>query len=218
MKKYFFIFLSFSSFSYAQNPLMEQARNYRKANEHQLLNEFMGLLSIPNVVYDTVGIQKTAAYIVKMMEDRGIKTQLLDGKTKGIPPAIYGEVMVPNATKTIIFYAHYDGQPVNPNQWAEGIEPFKSVFLDASLEKGGKIIPAPKADGKINPEWRIYGRSTSDDKAGVFSILTAYQIMTKLGIAPSVNIKFFFEGEEEAGSPHLEEILEKHKEKLKSDL
>lgn len=218
MKKYLFIFLSFSNFSYAQNPLMEQARNYRKANEHQLLNEFMGLLSIPNVVYDTAGIQKTAAYIVKMMEARGIKTQLLDGKTKGIPPAIYGEVMVPNATKTIIFYAHYDGQPVNPNQWAEGIEPFKSVFLDASLEKGGKIIPAPKADEKINPEWRIYGRSTSDDKAGVFSILTAYQIMTKLGIAPSVNIKFFFEGEEEAGSPHLEEILEKHKDKLKSDL
>lgn len=218
MKKYLLAFSLFSSFSFAQNPLIEQARNYRKANEHQLLNEFMGLLSIPNVVYDTIGIQKTAAYIVKMMEDRGIKTQLLDGKTQGIPPAIYGEVMVPNATKTIIFYAHYDGQPVNPNQWAEGIEPFKSVFLDASLEKGGKIIPAPKADEKINPEWRIYGRSTSDDKAGVFSILTAYQIMTKLGIPPSINIKFFFEGEEEAGSPHLEEILEKHKDKLKSDL
>ena len=188
----FFLFLLISSITFAQNSLIEQTRNYRKANEHQLLAEFMGLLSIPNVVYDTVGIQKTAAYIVKMMEERGIKTQLLDGKTKGTPPAVFGEINVPNATKTIIFYAHYDGQPVNPNQWAEGIEPFKSVFLDASLEKGGKIIPAPKANESINPEWRIYGRSASDDKAGVFSILSAYQVLTKLGIQPSINIKFFF--------------------------
>ncbi|MGX7689788.1 M20/M25/M40 family metallo-hydrolase [Flectobacillus sp. BAB-3569] len=202
----------------SQSKLNEQVRNYRKANEFALLNEFKGLLSIPNVVYDTVGIQKTAAYIVKMMEDRGIKTTLLEAKTKGVPPAIYGEVNVPNATKTVIFYAHYDGQPVNPNQWAEGLEPFKSVFLDASLEKGGKIIPDPKQGDIINPEWRIYGRSASDDKAGVFSILSAYQVLNKLGIKPSVNLKFFFEGEEEAGSTHLSEILEKHKEKLSSDL
>eukprot|EP01031_Cornospumella_fuschlensis_P042706 gene42706-52182_t len=91
-----------------------------------------------------------------MMEDRGIKTQKLDAKTKGVPPAIYGEVIVPNATKTLVFYAHYDGQPVNPNQWAEGIKPFEAVFLDASLEKGGKIIDVPKASESINPEWRIY--------------------------------------------------------------
>lgn len=202
----------------AQNTLVDKTRTYRQANEHQLLQEFMGLLSIPNVVYDTIGIQKTANYIVKMMEDRGIKTQKLDAKTKGVPPAIYGEVIVPNATKTLVFYAHYDGQPVNPNQWADGIKPFEAVFLDASLEKGGKIIDVPKASESINPEWRIYGRSASDDKAGVFTILSAYQAMTKMGIKPSVNLKFFFEGEEEAGSTHLEEILAKHKDKLKADL
>ncbi|AFK02121.1 peptidase dimerization domain protein [Emticicia oligotrophica DSM 17448] len=207
-----------STLGFTQSTIIEQARNYRKSNEHALLNEFMGLLSIPNIVYDTVGIQKTAAYIMQMMEKRGIKAELLQPTTKGAPAAVYGEVKVPNATQTVIFYAHYDGQPVNPNQWAEGIEPFKSVFLDASLEKGGKIIPAPKSDEKINPEWRIYGRSASDDKAGVFSILSAYEVLGKIGQQPSVNMKFFFEGEEEAGSPHLAEILEKYKDKLKSDL
>jgi acetylornithine deacetylase/succinyl-diaminopimelate desuccinylase-like protein len=204
--------------TFGQNTVQEKAQTYRKANEHQLLQEFMGLLSIPNVVYDTVGIQKTAAYIAKMMEANGIKPQLLDGKTKGVPPAIFGEINTPNAKKTIIFYAHYDGQPVNPNQWAEGIKPFESVFLDASLEKNGKIIPAPKPTETINPEWRIYGRSASDDKAGVFAILSAYKTLVKTGMKPSINLKFFFEGEEEAGSTHLAEILEKHKEKLKSDL
>ncbi|MEA5428300.1 M20/M25/M40 family metallo-hydrolase [Arcicella lustrica] len=220
MKRYFLLtLLSINVLTvFSQSTLVDKTRSFRQANEHQLLHEFMGLLSIPNVVYDTVGIQKTANYIVKMMKDRGIKTQKLDATTKGVPPAIYGEIIVPNATKTLVFYAHYDGQPVNPNQWAEGIKPFEAVFLDASLEKGGKIINVPKASESINPEWRIYGRSASDDKAGVFTILSAYQAMNKMGIKPSVNLKFFFEGEEEAGSTHLEEILAKHKDKLKADL
>ncbi len=219
MKKYLIPVLFFGlQYSYAQKPILEKTRAYRQSHENELLEEYMGLLSIPNIVYDTVGIQKTADYIVKMMQNRGIEAQRLEAKTNGTPPAIYGEVNVPNATKTIVFYAHYDGQPVNPNQWASGIEPFKPVFLDASLEKEGKIIATPGKTDKISPEWRIYGRSASDDKAGVFAILSAYDILKKNGISPSVNVKFFFEGEEEAGSIHLPEILEKHKEKLKSDL
>ena len=83
--------------SFGQNSVQEKVQTYRKANEHQLLQEFMGLLSIPNVVYDTVGIQKTAAYIAKMMENNGIKPQFLEGKTKGVPPAIFGEINTPNA-------------------------------------------------------------------------------------------------------------------------
>jgi acetylornithine deacetylase/succinyl-diaminopimelate desuccinylase-like protein len=76
----------------------------------------------------------------------------------------------------------------------------------------------PKPKESINPDWRIYGRSTSDDKAGVFAILAAYDALLKLNIKPTANLKFFFEGEEEAGSTHLNEILNRHKEKLKSDL
>lgn len=212
------LFMLFNYFSFSQSELSKQVKTYTKTNEHILLNEFMDLVSIPNVAADTVGLQNTANFIMKMMENRGIKTSKLEAKTKGVPPAIFGEILVPNATKTISFYAHYDGQPVNPKQWAAGIEPFKSVFLDASLEKGGKIVPAPKPNENINPEWRIYGRSTSDDKAGVFSILAAYDAIFKMGLKQSINIKFFFEGEEEAGSPHLSEIFENHKDKLNADL
>lgn len=213
-----FITLFFYKINSAQSALVLQARDYRKSHEHELLDEFMGLISIPNIVGDTIGIKQTGEYIMHMMMAKGIKAEFLEAKTKSAPPAIYGEILVPNAKRTVLFYAHYDGQPVNPRQWAEGLDPFKSVFLDASLEKGGKIIPRPTKDQKINPEWRIYGRSTSDDKAGVFSILTAFDILKKLGHTPDMNIKFFFEGEEEAGSPHLEEILELHKSKLQSDL
>ena len=61
----------------------------------------------------------------------------------------------------------------------------------------------------FNTEWRIYARSASDDKAGVDAILNAYDAIKKSGLKPGCNLKFFFEGEEEAGSPHLNEIMEK---------
>jgi acetylornithine deacetylase/succinyl-diaminopimelate desuccinylase-like protein len=74
------------------------------------------------------------------------------------------------------------------------------------------------AEGEaINPEWRLYARSSSDDKAGVMSILTAFDALRAQKIAPTVNLKLFFEGEEEAGSPHLVEILSRHKELLAAD-
>jgi acetylornithine deacetylase/succinyl-diaminopimelate desuccinylase-like protein len=74
------------------------------------------------------------------------------------------------------------------------------------------------SDGQpINPEWRLYARSSSDDKAGVMAILTAFDALRAAGVTPTVNLKFFFEGEEEAGSPHLVEIISRHRELLASD-
>jgi acetylornithine deacetylase/succinyl-diaminopimelate desuccinylase-like protein len=130
---------------------------------------------------------------------------------------VYGEVIVPGARLTIIFYAHYDGQPVNPAQWAKGLDPFQPKLFSEAIDKGGVNIPFP-ADGKYNDNWRIYARSSSDDKVGVDGILNAYDAINKSGLIPGSNLKFFFEGEEEAGSAHLNEFLEKYRSLLQSDL
>jgi acetylornithine deacetylase/succinyl-diaminopimelate desuccinylase-like protein len=180
-----------------------------ESQKQTYLTEFIELLSIPNVVTDTTNINKTAQFIGKMMENRGVKPQYLDGYTKGMPPVVYGEVNV-GAKETIVFYAHYDGQPINPNNWAEGLHPFKPKLYNGALDKGATEIPFPAASASYSDDWRIYARSASDDKGGVFAILNAYDLLVK----PTVNLKFFFEGEEEAGSVHLGEILQKHKEKL----
>lgn len=104
-------------------------------------------------------------------------------------------------------YAHYDGQPIEPAKWTGG-DPFKPTLRSASLEAGGKDIPFPSRGQKFDPEWRLYARSTGDDKAPIIAICAALDAMREKGIAPASNIKFFFEGEEEAGSPHLEKIVE----------
>ena len=78
-------------------------------------------------------------------------------------------------------------------------------------------MPMPNPDSSINPEWRLYARSASDDKAGVMAILTAVDVLRSSGLQPTSNLKFVFEGEEEAGSPHLGEIIRRHHDLLKAD-
>jgi len=152
-----------------------------------------------------------------MMDQRGIKSELLHGTTAGVNPAVYGEIKVPGATRTIAFYAHYDGQPVNPNQWTNGLQPFKPVFITNAVEHGGTIVDYKRGDS-VNDDWRLTGRASADDKAGVMTILNAYDALKKSGVKQVSNIKFFFEGEEEVGSPHLDEIFRSNKEKLQSDV
>ncbi|MCA1850256.1 MAG: M20/M25/M40 family metallo-hydrolase [Acidobacteria bacterium] len=200
----------------APTQLSTPAGKYRRANEHRILREFIELLSLPNVASDRENIRRNAARIVEMMRARGLNPRLLEAATEGVPPVVFGELKVPGAAKTVVFYAHYDGQPTDPAKWT-GTLPWRPTLRDAPLESGGKILPTPGAGEPINPEWRLYARSSSDDKAGVMAILTAVDALRADGIAPTANLKFFFEGEEEAGSPHLVEILSRHRELLASD-
>jgi acetylornithine deacetylase/succinyl-diaminopimelate desuccinylase-like protein len=194
----------------------EKVRDFRQSNEHQILKEFTTLLSIPNVAADTQNIRKNAALIMDMMKQRGLDPRLLEGATPDTPPAVYGEWKVPGAQRTILLYAHYDGQPTDPKQWT-GTLPWQPVFRSAAIEANGQIIPGPTQGTAIDPQWRIYARSASDDKAGVMAILTAFSALKEKGIALTSNIKFFFEGEEEAGSPHLGDIINRNKELLAAD-
>ncbi len=216
--KFVFFLVFITTLSVSAQSTQERVRQYRQTKETALMDEYRAFLSIPNVSSDSVNIRKNAAFILQMMKQRGISGTLLDGPTPGTTPAVFGEVNVPDAKKTIIFYAHYDGQPVNPKQWAEGLQPFVPVFITAPTEQGGKVVTTYKSGDPIDPAWRLTGRGSSDDKAGVMTILNAYDALVKSKIAPTVNLKFFFEGEEEVGSTHLGEIFDKHRNKLASDI
>jgi acetylornithine deacetylase/succinyl-diaminopimelate desuccinylase-like protein len=193
----------------------EKVRDYRQAHEHELLKEFTTLLAIPNVASDTQNIRRNAALIMEMMKQRGLNPRLLEASTPNVPPVVYGEWKTPGAQRTILVYAHYDGQPTDPKQWT-GTQPWQPVFRSGAIEEGGQIVTLADT-GAINPRYRIYARSASDDKAGVMAILTAFSALKDKGITPTSNIKFFFEGEEEAGSPHLGEIINLNKELLAAD-
>ncbi len=196
--------------SAAEPKLRETIRTWRTTSESKILAELRELLAIPNVATDTPNIERNAALLVEMLRKRGIKPQLL--RVDNAPPVVFGEIRTPNAKETLVFYAHYDGQPVDRSKWAS--DPWVPVLRTDSVERGGRDIPWTEA----NPESRIFARSASDDKAPIVAMLTAIDALRAARIPLRVNVKFFFEGEEEAGSPHLGAILEKHKELLGGDL
>jgi acetylornithine deacetylase/succinyl-diaminopimelate desuccinylase-like protein len=196
-------------------PAQSWVRDYRRTHEREILAEFTRLLAIPNIASDAPNIRRNAQLILENMQRRGLNPRLLETKSGSTPPAVYGEWKVPGATHSLIFYAHYDGQPVDPKQWTAS-PPFQPTWRSAAMESGGKVVTLP-ANGAINPEWRLYARAASDDKAGVMAILTAFDALRAQNITPSLNIKFLFEGEEEAGSPHLGEIIDLHKDWLAAD-
>lgn len=201
--------------SFAQtSPAAAAAKSYRQIHEHEIMAEYVSLLSIPNVASDKANIGRNANLIAQMMERRGVKTRLLE--IPEAPPVVYGEILTPGATRTLIFYAHYDGQPVEPAKWVGG-DPFKPTLRSAAIEAGGKDISFPAKGQPFNPEWRLYARSTGDDKAPVIAICAALDALKENKITLNANIKFFFEGEEEAGSPHLEQIVEKYRDLLAAD-
>src|SRR6266404_1265020 len=179
--------------------LRESVQRYRQANEAGIVRELADLVAIPNLASDTENIQRNARRLVEMLAKRGLETRLLEEPEA--PPVVYGELRSPGARRTLVFYAHYDGQPVDPAQWKS--PPWAAVLRDAQ----GKDIPLPAAGG-IAPEARLFGRSASDDKAPIVAMLAALDALRASDVKPSVNLKFFFEGEEEAESKHLSAFLE----------
>src|SRR5579885_288576 len=101
--------------------IVQQVREYRKQNENRIMRELTELLAIPNVASDTENIQKNAEHLVEMLEARGIATHLFPITGRG--PVVFGKLEAPDAKRTVIFYAHYDGQPVDAAAWTDG-KPF----------------------------------------------------------------------------------------------
>ncbi|MEE9471710.1 MAG: M20/M25/M40 family metallo-hydrolase [Gemmatimonadota bacterium] len=192
----------------------EEVAAYVGSHRAQIVRELVTLLSVPNVASDSINIRKNAELIRVMMERRGIRTRLLE---TGGPPMVFGELDVAGASRTILFYCHYDGQPVDPSRWI-GHAPFEPVLRAGRLEDAPQILEMPAEGGALDPEWRIYGRSASDDKAPIVAILTALDALAAADLRPTWNLKFLFEGDEEAGSPHLGSVMREHRGLLAADL
>jgi len=200
----------------------KQARDWRMQHEQQILTEFSDLLAIPNLANDAPNIERNAQAIRTLFEKRGLTTHLL---THADAPPIVVADLVANAssgsenltalsrqvsTRTIAFYAHYDGQPVDRTRWKS--DPWKPVMRDAT----GNDIDWQNAK-TIDPEWRLYARSAGDDKAPIVAVLAALDALRSTDTKPSLNFRFVFEGEEEAGSPHLADYLAANPKILRPD-
>ncbi|MBL8530778.1 MAG: M20/M25/M40 family metallo-hydrolase [Hyphomonadaceae bacterium] len=194
---------------------VQAARAHVAAHEEALIDELRALLALPNVASNEADIRRNADLLVAMLERRGISARLLE--TPEAPVSVFGELNTPGATRTLLFYAHFDGQPVEPlEEWAT--PPFTPTLRAGRLEDGAAVIPWREARYPLDDEARIYARSSSDDKAPILAMLAALDALRAAGMPLRVNLRFFLEGEEEAGSPNLARTLQTHRDALAADL
>lgn len=165
-----------------------------KRDEHlDQLKDFLRIPSISALSEHNGDMQKAAEWLKDSLHKAGLENLSID-ETEG-HPVVYGDWLHAEGKPTILFYGHYDVQPVDPlNLWESG--PFEPEIRDNKL----------------------FARGASDDKGQVFMHVLAVEALMKEDGTLPVNIKFIIEGEEEVGSPSLEKYIEENKDKLAADI
>ena len=189
-------------------------RAWRLAHEGQIVGNLAAFTRIPSVAADPAGLNAMADRLGDELRRRGFQTRELSAGDSD-PKVVYGAFDTPGAVRTVVFYAHYDGQPVTPSQWRS--DPFEPV-MRMGAGPDASDVDWRAAKPPLNPEWRLFGRAASDDKSSITAFLAAFDALAAVGRKPTVNIKVFWEGEVERGSPHLAQTLAANRDLLAADL
>ena len=163
-------------------------------HRNKLLNDLQTLIRQPSISAKNEGIEECSILVSKMLKKSGISSEILR-LNKNAAPLVFGEVKSKsNPSKTLLFYNHYDVQPVEPiEEWE--YPPFS-----------GKIVGN-----------KIFGRGASDDKGELITRIKAVESYLQEYNDVPCNIKFCIEGEEENGSENIEKYLKKFKKKFSCD-
>lgn len=200
----------------AKSPV-ESAREYFHANAGRILAEYAQFLSLPNRAQDEEDISRNARWLRDALARRGVRVNIWE--IPGAPPVVYGVLKAPGASDdrgTVGFYAHYDGQPVVTKRWAQS--PWQPTLYTRDMASGGRPRSFPADGERVDPEWRLYARSVADDKAPFMALLVALDAMREAEHPLQTDLVFFMEGEEEAGSPHLGEFMDRYRDELRADV
>ncbi|WLD94412.1 M20/M25/M40 family metallo-hydrolase [Alkalihalobacillus sp. AL-G] len=157
-----------------------------------LIASLQDFLKLKSISAQNIGMEECASFLKDTMESIGIDCKLL--RRDGAFPVVFGEILNPSATKTLLIYGHYDVQPPEPlDLWDS--DPFDPIIRDGKL----------------------FARGATDDKGNLWATIMAVKCLQQSGIKIPINLKFFFEGEEEIGSPNFKAYMEEHKELLSAD-
>ena len=174
---------------------MARWKEYLEDNGSRHLDELCDFLRIPSIssLPEHAGdVRRAADWVADRLKIAGIEAvQVLptDGH-----PVVYGQWLHASGGPTILIYGHFDTQPVDPIElWSH--PPFEPVIKDD----------------------RIYARGASDDKGNLLAPILAVEALLKTRGKLPVNVKFFFEGQEEIGSPQLPDFVSSHRDLLACD-
>ena len=211
----FILSISISASSQSRKKILETTNEVIQSN----WNNFFEMLSIPNDGYDTPNIERNIEWCEETFSRLGFNMERVkaESTSPSMPnhPLIIGNKFISNKFKTVLIYFHMDGQPVDPSKWNQA-DPFDPILTE-NINGRWVEIDRDRINTNPDPDWRIFGRSTSDDKGPPMMLVNALEILEKLNKKPEFNIKLIIDFQEEMGSPTVVSAVSLYKEKLKSD-
>jgi acetylornithine deacetylase/succinyl-diaminopimelate desuccinylase-like protein len=163
--------------------------------------DYLDFLTLPNdALAQGDGLKKNAAWLQAALKKRGFVTREVPNNGHPIVLASYPGTP---AKKTVLFYLHFDGQPVTPSQWSQP-SPWQPVLKKKTADGLWTAVDMQQLmRPDFDPELRVFARASSDDKGPIMMFLAALDLMRAQGIAPAVNIKLLLDSEEEINSPGI---------------
>ncbi len=173
---------------------LEKVLAYLDNNQQQHVDQLCDFLRIPSISSQSdhdEDTRKAGKFVADELRELGLSVEVID---LGGHPLVYAETEQRPDRKTLLFYGHYDVQPVDPLELWDN-PPFDPVIKDGI----------------------VYARGSSDDKGQVYTHIKAIEAYIRQGVELPVNVKFIIEGEEEAGGESIYKFTEQNPEKLACD-
>lgn len=170
---------------------------YLDSHQDRFVDALADFIAIPSVSAQDAHFEdvvRAGNWVIDRLHDAGIaNARMMETETH---PVVYGDWLEAGPDKpTILIYGHFDVQPADPFELWDS-PPFEPVIKDG----------------------RIYGRGASDDKGNMLAPIFALEAMLKVHGALPVNVKVFYEGQEEIGSPTLPPFIKQNADLLQADM
>ncbi|MEP3370966.1 MAG: M20/M25/M40 family metallo-hydrolase [Maribacter dokdonensis] len=183
-----------------------------KSKVANAIGELREFVAIPNDALNADDIDSNLFWLRKKFTERGFNSTILE--TEGLP-LFFAALPMDDNKPTILFYMHLDGQSVDATKWDQP-DPYK-VVLKSKTEDDWKTESFSELNDDINYDWRLFGRSTSDDKGPIIMFLNAIDALKKDAIDIPFNVKVILDSEEEKSSAPLPQAVRTYKDLLKAD-
>ena len=207
MKRYLALFLlMISGYTTAQDD------DVLKTYISHSINELREFVSIRNDASEHADINRNLTWLTKKFNERGFNSSILPTEGESL---FFAALPMEDNKPTILFYMHLDGQPVDPSKWDQP-DPY-NVVLKSEDGNQWKSQPFDSLMNNLNYDWRLFGRSTADDKGPIVMLLNAIDLLKQNNIVLPFNVKVILDSEEEKGSRPLPKAVKEYRDLLKAD-
>ena len=199
-----FVFVTSSSFAQDEIQLKSQVSHS--------INELREFVAIPNDALEHADINRNLTWLTKKFNERGFNSTVLPTEGESL---FFAALPIEDNRPTILFYMHLDGQSVDPVKWDQP-NPY-DVVLKSKDADNWKEQPFDSLENNLNYDWRLFGRSTSDDKGPIVMLLNTIDLLKKNNVTIPFNVKVILDSEEEKSSKPLPKAVKEYRDLLNAD-